>query len=403
MAGSTSTLRTAGYVTDSVGTGFPVEIDSNVKVRSVDDLLVNMKDMSTDFLKLIGGPTQFTFRNTKREWVEDDMWNRRITGCTLAHAATTLELNADISHRFPIGTLFLNTRTGELARVVTITDINTVEVVRDVATAAHTGDAAWLATDEVKVAGSAMAANAAWNFRAGGIFTMPYNYAQVMTDAIEVTFDRMETDLYGLQGTDLDYLAANCVGENFVKMEGTLLDGQRFSGDDATKPALAGGVKFYVTAANGAQVSDLSGVALTRKDLDDKLQALLYAVGPEKMARTVLTCAWGKRKISSWFSSAERLSAGASVGGVAIDRINTDFGPIEFLLHTALDQNEILLLNRDMIKMGCHGNLGRPKLLVPAGISTSGPYVQRFYYASVTVQCKGVQGMGRIYNFSTST
>jgi hypothetical protein len=40
--------------------------------------------------------------------------------------------------------------------------------------------------------------------------------------------------------------------------------------------------------------------------------------------------------------------------------------------------------------------------MIPAGVDTTGPYVKRFYYAHLTVQCKGVQGMGRIHNFSVT-
>ena len=400
MAGSLVTLRTAGWT----AAGYPVDIDTDVKIRSVDTLLVNMREQSVDFLKYIGGPTSFTFNNTKREWIEDDLWSRRITGCTAAGGAgaQALELGADIAFRFPVGTLFKCVDTDQLLRVTVVApgaDASVLTVVEAVAAAVVT---AILATYEVKVAGQAMAANAVWSFRPGSILSPLYNYGQVMTDAIEVTYDRMETDIYGLQGSDLDYLAANAVAENFVKMEGMLLDGKRSYGIDADHPALAGGVKFYVTAGNGAQVTNLADVALTRKDLDDKLQALWYAVGPEKMARTCLISGWGKRKISSWFSSAERLSPPAGTAGIVIDRINTDFGAVDFLLHTALDKDELLLLNRENIKMGCHGNLGRPHLMIPAGVDTTGPYVKRFYYAHLTVQCKGVQGMGRIHNFSVT-
>lgn len=396
MPGSIVTLRTAG-----VTAGYPAPIDTDIKVRSVDDLLINMRDNSTDLLKLCGGPSSFTFNNTTHEWTTDDLWNRRITGCTCPGGADPGVLTVTgIAFRFPIGTLFKVVSTAVILRVIAITDANTLSVVN----AGGAGNvAAILDTQEVKVSGQAMAANAAWLFRPGAILGMAFNYGQVMSEGLEVTYDRMETALHSLGLGDLDYLAANCVQENFIKLEGTLLDGERFAGSAANYPARAGGVKYYVTAANGAVVTDLAGVALTRKDLDDALQTRLYAVGPEKMARTVLCSAWAKRKVSSWFSSAERVSSGAGLtAGVAVDRINTDFGVIEFLLHTSLDQNEILLLNRENIKMGCHGNLGRPHLIIPTSVSVTGPYMQRFYYAHVTASVKGVEGMGRIHNFSVA-
>jgi len=394
MSGSISTLRPSG-----MPAGYPAEIDANVKIRWVDNLLINMREQSTDLLKYLGGPAQFTFNNTKCEWVEDDGWNRRLSHGGLVAAGTTALVVTGTAHRYPVGTLLYHVTDGEVCRVSAIADANTLTIARDIPGSVAEG--AWGATDEVLVGGSAMAEDAAWTFSPGGIFTLPYNYAQVMSEAIHVTFARMETALYGLQGSDLDYLAANVVARKFVEMEEGLVTGQRFEGASATRPSLFGGLEFYITAANGAQITALAGAALTRKDFDDMLQNLFYTVGPEKMARTCIVPGWGKRKVSSWFSTAERLGPGAGqTAGVVIDRINTDFGVIEFLLHTSIAKNEIFLLNKEMIKMGNFGTLGRPHLIVPAGVSTTGPYVERFYYAMLSAMVKGVSGMGKISGFS---
>jgi len=402
MSGSTSTLRPSGYPS-----GYPAEIGSgDLKIRWVDNLLVNMKEQSTDLLKYLGGiATGNPFTNTKCEWVEDDTGNRRITGCSIAHADTTLEIGADIAYRFPIGTLFYNVTTGETIRVTAIApgaDASQLTVVRDVSTAGD--DAAWLSTHEVLVAGLSKAEDAAWAFSPGGYFTMPFNYAQVMSEAIHVTFARMESKFYGLEGTDLDYLTANCIAKNFVNIEEGLVLGDRYVGADADHPAMFGGLVYYITAANGAQVTDVGSAALTRKDFDDMLQNLWYAVGPEKMARTCVLGGWAKRKVSSWFSTAERVAPGAGqTVGVTVDRINTDFGVMDFLLHTAVPKSVIYLLNRENISVRPFGSLGVPHLIVPAGVSSTGPYVERYYYAMLSCMVKGVQGMGKIHSFSLTT
>jgi hypothetical protein len=395
MSGSTSTLRVAGYPA-----GYPAEIDANVKIRWVDNLLINMSERSTDLLKLLGGPSQFTFNNPKVEWVEDDVWGRRPSHGGLAGGGTTALVVTGQAHRYPVGTLLLHVSDGEIARVTAIADANTLTLQRDVPGAVAEG--AWGATDEVIVCGHAMAEDADWTFRPSAIFTLPYNYAQVSHVGCQVTFRRQSTALYGLRSTDLDYACANTVAEMFVGMEEGLVYNYRFEGASAARPALFGGVEFYVTAANGAQVTDLSGVALTRKDIDDELQDLFYTVGPEKMAKTMLVGGWGKRKISNFWSSAERLGPGTVGAGVVVDRINTDFGVIEILLHTAVAKNEILLLNRDMIKMGSFEGLGRPHLLQLPSPSATGPRVQRAFYSDLSCMVKGVQGMARIHNFSVT-
>jgi hypothetical protein len=202
--------------------------------------------------------------------------------------------------------------------------------------------------------------------------------------------------------------SANTVAEQFVAMEQELVAGYRFEGASAARPALMGGLRFYVklggsTESGSAVTTDYSSAAITRKDIDDDLQELFYSVGPEKMARTLLVPAWAKRKISSLWSSAERVTAGATMAGIAIDQFKTDFGTVDVLMHTALAKNEMYLLNRDMIKMGCFEGLGRPHLLQLAAPSATGPRIQRAFYADVSTMVKGIQGMGCGYGFSTTS
>ena len=396
MAGNVSTLRVGG-----MPSGYPAEIDSNVKIRFVDNLLINMSERSTRLLKYLGGPSQFTFNNPKVEWVEDDVWGRRPTHGGLAGSGTTALVVTGQAHRYPVGTLLYHPADGEVARVTAVADANTLTLQRDVPNAISEG--AWANTDEVIVGGFAMSEDDNWVFRPSAILGLPYNFAQVHSVGIQATYRRMALGLYGLRGTDLDYQSANAVAEQFVHFEEELVYGGRFEGASSARPALMGGLIFYITAANGAQVTDLNAAALTRSDIDDELQDLFYKVGPEKMAMDVLIPAWGQRKISNFFSSAERLQAGAEMGGVSITRLNTDFGELNILLHTAVAKNELYIINRDMVKMGHFAGLGRPHLLQRAAPSATGPRVQRAFYADVSAMVKGVEGMARIHNFSVTS
>lgn len=409
MAGTTTLLRVAGYEDGVEGTGVPAEIDASVKIRWVDDLLVNMSERSTDLLKYLGGPAQFMFNETKVEWVEDDLWNRRPTlGATpLSNGAdTSLTLAAGTVHRYPVGTILKNLNNtalpGECVRVTGHSG-NDLTVTRDIYALGTEG--AWASTDEVIVAGFSMNENDAWVARPTSIFNLPYNYAQVMHAAVDVTYRRQETGLYGLRGTDLDKQSADTTAEMFVAMEDAAVHGSRFSGASGI-PGAHGGFQFYITAANGAQVTDLSSAALTRKDIDDKLQDLYYAVGSEKMAMTILASSWAKRKITSFFSAAERLGPGASEAGIAIDRFNTDFGRVDVMMHTALAKNDLYFIRRESNTIGHYGARGRPHLEEAVATNSSGqtgPFTRRIFYADLSMMCKGVQGEGRITNFSITS
>lgn len=396
MAGTINTLRVAG-----VPSGYPVEIDGSLKVRWVADLLVNMSERSVDFLKYVGGVEQFEFNNSKIEWVEDDVWNRRpaLSGTPLANAGTALTVTGQ-SHRYPIGTIFFNITKGELVRVNATADANTLTVTRDLGGVLG-AQPAWAGTDEVIVAGFSMQEDDNWTYRPSAIFNMPFNLPQVQHVGVQASYRRQGTAIYGLQGTDLDTQSANTVAEQYVAIEGAAIHGTRFAGS-ASVPSMAGGVKFYVTSGNGSAVTDMGGQPLTRQDIDDVLQSLSYAVGMEKMARTLLVSAWAKRKISSFFAAAERLGPGANEAGVAIDRFNTDFGPVDVLVHTALAKNEVILFRKENHRLGTYAGLGRPHLLAPAAPSATGPRIQRAFYVDWSMIHSGPQAEGRLTNFSTA-
>jgi hypothetical protein len=398
MAGTTNTLRVAG-----LPGGYPAEIDSTVKVRWVAPLLVNMSERSVNLLKYLGGVEQFSFNNTKIEWVEDDVWNRRpsVTGTPLAMGGTSFTVTGQ-AHRYPIGTIFFNVTQGEYIRVTAIVDADTLTVTRDLGGVLGSAPA-WASTDEILVSGFSMQEDDVWTYRPSAIFSLPFNYAQAQHVAIQASFRRQETALYGLQGSDLDMQAANTVAEQFVAMEEAAFFGTRFAGSSSV-PSMAGGIRFYVTGANGAQVTDLAGAAMTRKDIDDVLQNLYYAVGMERMARTLLVSGWGKRKISSFFSASERLGPGANYAGVAIDRFNTDFGEVDVLLHTAVPKNEVVFIRRENHKIGVHGTLGRPHLIQNVGPSSvgDGPRTRRAFYADWSMINSGPQAEGRIVKISTT-
>lgn len=397
MAGDVSTLRTAG-----LPAGYPAEIDANVKIRWVDNLLINMSERSTDLLKWLGGPSQFVFTNPKVEWVEDDQWGRRPTHTGLAAAGTTNLVVTAQAYRYPVGTLFRHVADGEIVRVKAIVDANNLTLVRDVPSAVAEG--AWASTDEVIVAGFAMSEDDNWTFRPSAILTLPFNYAQVHSIGVQATFRRVATAFYGLQGTDLDYQSANTVSEQFVDMEEELVSGNRYVGADQDHPAMLGGLLYYITSANGAYVSTLtSTTAITRKDIDDMFQSLWYSVGPEKMAKTLAISVWAQRKITSFFSGAERLGPGATMAGTAIKSFLTDFGTIDLVMATAIAKDEVININRNMVKMGNYAGLGRPHLMELPMPSATGPRIQRAFYADESASIKGVQSMGLINRFSTSS
>lgn len=394
MSGVIITERVAG-----IPSGFPSEMDSTVKVRWVAPLLMNMSERSADFLKYVGGVEQFKFTNTTIEWVEDDVWNRRLSHSGLTDGTST-SYTVTGAYRYPIGTILFHPLDGEYVRVTGHVSTTVLTIARDITSAVV--ETSWASTDEVIVAGFAMDENDDYVFRPTSIYSLPFNRPQVHQTGVQASFRRMETALYGLRGSDLDTQAANLVAEQYVAMEQSIVHGSRFDGTSAI-PAMMGGLKFFVTSANGAQVTNLSTASLTRQDIDDILQSLFYTVGMDKMAKTIVISAWGKRKIDSFFSGSERMGPQPSgAGGVVVDKLNTAFGVMDVMLHTALAKNEMFFVKKEQVQLGHHGELGKPQLrLLPP--STVGPRNQKVFYADISAIVAGVQAMGRLHNFATNS
>ena len=406
MPGTTETMRVAGMPDSGYPTEFLLDGSTSLRVRWVAPLLINMAERSTDLLKYTGGVEQFQYTHSRIEWVEDDPWNRRPTIGARSAASVANEIKdltvTGAAHRFPVGTVLFTRNADEFVRVTGHVDADTLSIMRDITGRIDETSVSWAATDEVFVAGFSMHENDNWVFRPTSLTTMPFNYSQVQSVGVQATFRMIETQQYGLQGNDLDKQAADTVAEQFVAMEQEFVHGDRFAGTSAI-PALQGGIFDFITSTNGAQVTDLSGAALVRSDIDDILQALFYEVGGDKMAHTLVVSAWAKRKLSSFFSGAERLGPGTGqTAGVMVDRLNTDFGVLDILMHTAVRQDEMYFLRQENHRMGHHGTLGRPQLrqLPP---SSTGPRVQQAFYADVSSIHSGPRAEALILGMSTTT
>lgn len=397
MAGDVSTLRLAG-----MPSGYPAEIDATLKVRFVDNLLINMSENSTDLLKYFGGFDTFVFTNPKIEWVEDDIFGRRPTHTGLAAAGTTSLTVTAQAHNYPVGTLLLHVSDGEIVRVAAIVDDNTLTLTRDYNSAVSEG--AWASTDEVIVCGHVMSEDDNWTYRPSATLSMPYNYGHVTHTAFQASYRRLATQFYGLVGTDLDYQSARATSFHFVAFEQQLIKGARYVGADALHPATMGGIDFFVTSANGAYVNDLGSntVPVVRRDFDDALQDRWYTVGPENMGMTLIGSVWAQRRIDSFWTNAERISSGATMAGTAIRTMHTVFGDLDISMHTAVAKDDIYLTKRDSISMGHYAGLGRPHLIALPAPSATGPRVQRAFYGDVSAKVKGVQAMARINGFALS-
>lgn len=378
--------------------GYPSQPDASAIIRQVDNELMQAMDLSVPLLTMLGGLSGFTVNNVKHEWVEDDLWRRRITShsaLTSGTADESLTITAQ-AHRYPIGTII--EFESELVRVKAIVDANTVTVDRAYA---GTTAAAHAANVGGVVAGSSMAENDNWVYRPTPVVSLPYNYCQMDHTALRNSWRRQQVRLYGRDGAqELDELTAQTLAQKTVAIEGALVRGQRYVGASGA-PATAGGMKYYITSANGADVTDKLGAALTLANLYSMIHNIVNVVGLENVGRTIITGRWGKEKISSFFAGSVRTTRQDKIGGTVIDMLDTEWGEFKVLMHYSLDTNDLYLINENFIKVGHLGSVGL--LHVGETMETAGPFSGRYVYSDFTFKIKNIPTMGRIHNFSSTT
>lgn len=395
MAGTTETTRVSG-----LPSGYPAEIDADTKIRFVDDQLQNMSNMDTPILKTLGGIDKFTYGNPKVEWAEEDRFDRwnTVQDNPLTSGATTLTVETDTAHQYPKGSLLKIEN--EQVRVTAVATASTLTIVR---ASSGTTAAQHAQNVDIQLVGNSAGESDAWNLRTTSIFDFPFNYSQVFQDKVRVTFRRMESNLYGMEGNDLDYQVAKSLKEQMVKLEGSAVAGERDVGvSGSSEPPTMGGLRWFLNTTNSADanVTDLNSAALTEKDINDLLQDMYYKVGQSNMGMTVLCGAWVRRKITSWYADTVRLTQGANKAGISVSKLQTDFGVLDIMHHVSMPKDELYIINPEFIKIGHHGQRGRFHVV---DVATDGPFIDKALYGDYTMMFKNAAAHGRIQEISTST
>ena len=393
MAGTGSDPRLIG-VPDS---GYPPTIDEDAIIRQVDNELMQAMDLSVPLLTMLGGLSGFVFNAPKQYWVEDDLWRRRLASHGGLAAADTLILTVTgQAHRYPVGTIF--NMEDELIRVTSYIDADTVGVSR---AWGGTSAAIHASTVKARVAGGAMSENDNWVYRPTSIVALPFNYSQMSHKAVRNSWQRAETRMYGVDGaSDLDKQTADTLAQETVAIEAALVMGQRDVGSSGN-PSSAGGFPFYITAANGADVTDKNSAVLQESDIHNMINRIIEVVGIENVGRTIICDQWAKRKISSWYAGSRRLTSDEKIGGATVDTLRTEWGDFRVLMHYSLPDGNLYLINEGNIKVGHYGATGL--LGVYDVLQNQGPFKGNAVYTSYSFRVKNVPTMGRVHDYSLTS
>ena len=377
--------------------------------RSVDELIDLMSPESTPFLKLVGINGEAK-DNPKHEWLEDTLLAESCAMTTgsgdivLDSAATKLYVSAaNIINFQPYNVLTTSNATdGTEVMYVTAVDTtnNYVTVIR--AVGGTTASANHANGQTVNIIGIAATENFDAPNKHATTISSNYNYFQAFDTSYKISNMARETYVYGVDDPDAREFE-KAFKEVMVKLENTCYHGYRANAGDVTDvPRLMGGLTWFLwddtNTSSLAYQGDLNSADLTEKDINDMLQDRFYAVGPDKMGKTLLVGAWNKRKISDMYAPYARMERSSRTGGVVVDTIETEWGPLDVLMSLRCPRDKVFLLNLDDISIHPYKGLS----FYDEEKASSGAYTIRQIYGVYSLAVKNTKGMSIILETSTS-
>jgi hypothetical protein len=294
---------------------------------------------------------KFRFLNwphTKYEWLEDTMSPRSGTiNEALDDTETGVDVAAGQGDYLKAGdVLKIDSELMYVSSVAT----DTATVIRGFGgstAAAHNNASAWSLATIARLEGA--------DFTTGHTTTVsnPYNYTQILSEAVRVTGSEQKDNKYGINDTMAYHIAKLIGGSDGIGSKGKagklaialqqiFYYGRRAQGSASTARA-AGGFEYFVTT----NVTNANSAALTRKMIEDTMEDCYLAGGSPD---TIVCNSWAKRKITSFYEGTIRTERSEERGGSNITTIVTDFGEIEVLFDKWAPSDRLYLIEPE--KMG---------------------------------------------------
>lgn len=221
------------------------------------------------------------------------------------------------------------------------------------------------------------------------------NYTQILAESVKVSGSEAVVPKYGINDTMAYHIAklindGGKAGKLAIMLQKIFYYGDADAGSVATQPRAAGGYEEYVTT----RVTDLSGDALTRKHIEDEVEANMLAGGsPDCLVMN----SWLRRKISTFYEGSIRTERTEETGGSTIKRIEADFGPpLEVVFDRWCPTDRLYVLEKKNVGWLTY----RPFQVIDR--APDGDYTVKEVLGEYSFICRNENGMSYIKNASTT-
>lgn len=371
--------------------------------RQISELIDIMSPREVPLLKLVGINGE-PGHNPKFEWMEDTLLAE---SAAMTTGTTDIIGSSSDTYLYFAAADLINFQKGMVVKVndellYISSDADTVNnkftVVRGVG--GSSASASHADTDVVEIVGLANFEGSDTPLKATTEFTIPYNYFQAFDQSYKISYIAANTDVYGVpQGDDARELE-KAFEEITIKLERTCYLGQRADYDSSNVvPRLMGGFAQYLTTAGTSNyATNLSSAQLTEKAINDMLQDRYYKVGAQNMGMTLICGAWNKRRINDLYAPYARMTRNERTGGVLVDTIDTDWGPVDVVMSLRCPKSKVYLVNLDYISVHPYEGLA----FFDEEKASSGAYTIRQIYGVYSMSIRNPKCMGLIYGTATS-
>lgn len=364
-----------------------------------------MSPREVPLLKLVGINGE-PGRNPKFEWLEDTLLSETsaTSGAISSTGTTTVNVTTGDGINFQADMLIrvTDTTSGSVEYMyITAVSTDALTVVRGVAGTSALSSIASGST--IDIVGLANNEGSDAPLKGTTELVIPFNYFQAFDTAYKISYIAANTDVYGVPEGDDARELEKAFQEVTIKLERSAFLGYRAAYDGTNAiPRLMGGLDWYLnTSTNTGALNytkDLSSAQLSEKALNDMLQDRYYSVGSQNMGKTLIMGAWNKRRVNDIYSPYARMDRNERMGGVLVDTIDTDFGPIDVVLSLRCPKNTIYLVNLDFISIHPYDGLA----FFDEEKASSGAYIVREIYGVYSMMIRNTKAMGRLTGTATS-
>jgi hypothetical protein len=358
---------------------------SNALIRYVEPMVEALDYKQLLMTRLIGYGKEVN--NRKVEWTDERMMAESDTlgGSYTAGAGTLTVSNGSRYQQYQV------IKVGVTLFWVTAISTNTLTVTAGIG---GTTDASAANGAAVSIVGVAMPENIDTPPAPMALGDAYSNFCQLWDLGIQISNRENYSANYFTRTPEYEWRMRQKLTEAARQLERTLFLGV---GQDAsgTAASFMSGFPQYITT----NTTNLANAPFSERNFLDALAPAFDDIGGEGLSDTVVVGRFGKQVIGSWADPARRLSGSDTSFNTKIDRIMSDFGDLDVVMHRYCPTTELYFINPKNYSIRPFKGYGRwhdgP---LPAG----GEYGKGHVAGDYTLVALGNRASAKLINFSTT-